>query len=261
MIARQAFVCYVYSMRLGAFLLLFFLATNPTVQPKRNGDQTHAQADSRTQTPVVAVNNGSTEAKASDGEKKVPKWDASVWANWALVAVGLITFWAIWWQAKKTAEATQAMQRSIALQKAQSEQWLVIQDWSNSRVVSSHGHPTQLLVGCNIVNPTNFPLRLTEYSVRADDQPYTHSIPHLLAPNVPFAIDFTINLTPAADDAYQANFWFFWIHLNIRFTDVLRDNRSQEFTGKLIVYRNGTRFHPHSVSGEFQGNATGQEAN
>jgi hypothetical protein len=37
--------------------------------------------------------------------------------NIALVAVGVLTFVAIWWQAKKTAEATQAMREGIPLQK------------------------------------------------------------------------------------------------------------------------------------------------
>lgn len=45
-----------------------------------------------------------------------PNWYALKRPEWWLVVVGFFTLVLIWWQAKKTAEATEAMHKNITLQ-------------------------------------------------------------------------------------------------------------------------------------------------
>jgi len=111
-------------MRLSAFFLLVLFASNMPIKPHRNSDQSNSAANREREPSVVVVNNQAPAPKAEHGENKAPKWDASVGANWALVVVGILTFIAVWYQAKKTAQATTTMMRSLELQELNFRQWV-----------------------------------------------------------------------------------------------------------------------------------------
>jgi hypothetical protein len=98
-------------MRLGTILLFSVLATSPSTQPGRNSVQSDPAATKQGEPSVVVVNNATSAPQANHGESK-PKRDLAVWANWALVGVGILTLIAVAYQAKKTAEATEAMRDS-----------------------------------------------------------------------------------------------------------------------------------------------------
>jgi len=101
-------------------LALLLFAANPPQKPDGKGQQSNLSANREAPAPVVIVNNAGTDKETDKAKTEAPNGDTSIWANaanWALVAIGFITFIAVWKQARETAKATQAMRDSIPLQK------------------------------------------------------------------------------------------------------------------------------------------------
>jgi hypothetical protein len=96
-------------MKIFIVCALLFFAANPAIKPDGKREQRNGKANGSTESPIVVIDNRSTTEKADQGQNKASWCDASVWANWALVAVGIATFIAVWKQAKETAKATQAI--------------------------------------------------------------------------------------------------------------------------------------------------------
>ena len=107
-------------MKLWFCLALLFLATNAPVKPNLELAQADAASEQKTENAVP--NDQARSQLGKDKPAKAPAWYASVeWANWALVLIGAVTACAVWWQAKKTAEATQAMRDAVPLQKSSAD--------------------------------------------------------------------------------------------------------------------------------------------
>lgn len=92
-IVRWFLAIAVLSLALGAF----------ASAPKAAGNET-------TQSPAPIQNAPEAQGKPSLGEKTETPIE---WANWALVAVGLLTFLAVWIQAREAARATKAVERNV----------------------------------------------------------------------------------------------------------------------------------------------------
>lgn len=103
-------------------LVVLCFAQNSPKKPEGSGHDSQAQPNVTSPSPVTVNCNQSAGTVAQHDEQKTPKGDAPIeWANWALVLIGGITAWAVWYQSRKTAEATQAMRDSLPLQKTAAE--------------------------------------------------------------------------------------------------------------------------------------------
>jgi len=97
----------------AVFSVVFATSGKPQSQKQHRYNRKQSQSNS----PVTFIDNSSHITQADQAKEKPPKAEVAIeWANWALVCVGLITFYAVWRQAKAANEATQAMRDSIPLQ-------------------------------------------------------------------------------------------------------------------------------------------------
>jgi hypothetical protein len=103
-----------------AFFLL--LVNLPANKPTNASGQTTSNCNNISSPPINVLCSPDTGKGEEKAENKTPAGNAASGINWetlptwALVGVGLITFWAIWKQAKESAEATKAMQAQVAMQ-------------------------------------------------------------------------------------------------------------------------------------------------
>jgi hypothetical protein len=105
-------------MRHAVIVILSCVAVASPGTPQDHSSTAKTESNTSPQRPVTFVDNSSHRAQAERPPEKPNKAEAPIeWANWALVAVGLLTFYAVWKQAKETTRATQAMRDSIPLQK------------------------------------------------------------------------------------------------------------------------------------------------
>jgi len=192
---------------------------------------------------IPTAGNGSQEAS--------PCWYTS--PEWWLVFVGIITFVAIWYQAQQTKEAAvatriaaEAAQKSIKLQELQLIQWLVFQNWTGKITPRQHAE-NDLNIEFDLVNKTNFPLTLMQVTTRIGAGRSDHYSPHLMAPNVPFTVDFGLSVGADDERSYYNTSFIFGLRGNILFVDVMGVEREQPFGGYVVASGDGVQFHPHSA--------------
>lgn len=105
---------------------MLFLAQNPAKKPDGNSNDNQSPPNATCPLPVTVNCNQSTGAVTDTEERETPEGDASIqWSNWVLVFIGGITAWAVWYQARKTAEATKTMEDALPLQKSAADATLL----------------------------------------------------------------------------------------------------------------------------------------
>jgi hypothetical protein len=241
-------------MKLCALLALLLFATKPAAIPDRNGHQSDHTSNQEREPSVVVVNNQTSAPQADHRESKAPKWDASVWANWALVAVGIVTFFAVYYQARKTAEASQAMRRSIRLQEVALRQSVVIENWISLPHITEGGM-RNLHVQFDIVNPTPHHMIFKAATVAFNAKQVVLAERTFLPTKQAHTVAWEIEATDEDFAKWQENRLLFHVAGYVDYEDVLEKGRQQPFSGLLVFGKDGGRFHNYHGAGFYIGGA------
>jgi hypothetical protein len=146
---------------------------------------------------VTFINNESAATPAQGTQNKSPNWYVS--PEWPLVIVGIFTLLAIWYQARETARATKAMQKSVQLQEIELRQWVDITNWrSEVRTVQNE---TILEIYFDVVNPTKIPITLIAVSITIGGQRSDSGGRTLLAPNNPHTASTSFRFNKEQEEA------------------------------------------------------------
>jgi hypothetical protein len=182
------------------FLLLAILTAvtgNLTEGPKQGA--AHSKQEIPTQVPTnpspvtVVIDNAQRGEPAQPPQPEAPSENTP--AEWALVCVGIITFIVIGLQTIQTARATQAMQRSIALQEISLRQWVEIENWSGGESVLEGEGPKSLLIYFDVINRTSNVLGLEIVEISINGQQFLRTPKYDLTPNKPFQVVVGVDLT------------------------------------------------------------------
>jgi hypothetical protein len=169
-------------------------------------------------------------AKTETPNTSPPHWYTSLQQpEWWLVVVGILTFFAIWYQSMETARAAKAMQTSVALQEAALRQWVVIEDWLVPVPNFFGMEENTLEIGFTIANPTKMPLVLEEVTVSVGDHNYAFKHRYSLTPDNRHHMKFYPVLQPAQSNHYLQSGLVFTVSGVIVFTDALGKRREQPF--------------------------------
>jgi hypothetical protein len=218
---------------------------------------------------IVVVNNCSNEHSNADASKneasslhpnsqKQPEpWSRSEKLTLAydiltglLVVIALGTGIAVAFQAVKTAEATQAMRDSTAIQQAQLVQWVELPEWEGGKEISldEADEPEHfLMLTFPIVNPTNYPMTLdriewviTEQSAEQKGSLSFNGITFPPRERHPTVIYYTMTMDQvhryAGDDGQHQEIFYLDIGGTVHFIDISKKPQSQEFWVRLHCY-------------------------
>src|SRR6202795_1394646 len=77
---------------------------------------------------IALVNNSCGDSHTDSAKNNSPHWYAT--PEWWLVIVAVPSIILIWYQARETARAARATQRSVELQEVLNRQWIVVEKWT-----------------------------------------------------------------------------------------------------------------------------------
>jgi hypothetical protein len=196
--------------------------------------------------PVTFIDNSRHTAEERTQERSPKAATAIEWANWALVAVGLLTFYAVWLQARETArsaesgvQAARAAEKSILLQESGMRQWVELENWRGGNVLNMGirpGYNIFLEIYFDIVNSTPCPMTLVSYAVNADPIKWEKKTtecqyPNFLPPNKRYVVTFELPLPEDRAKAFQDGHEEIKCLVDgvIKFKDVFDKEREQPF--------------------------------
>jgi hypothetical protein len=202
--------------------------------------------------PAVAiVGNSSRQTEADAPDKKSPETHTGIeWANWALVVVGLVTFFAVYKQAKESGKATKAMKDSLTLQEKALEQWVELSSWRSELVRAPPDKDVLplLLVKVEIVNKTGFPVTLKKAEIClvsvAENVRHTYFAGDntFLPPNSPHEALIAIELTAQQVSHFQLAGIGIQVTGSFLHVGALKRPVVQEFSGLLVCQQAKTEF-------------------
>ncbi len=157
------------------------------------------------------------------------------------------TLVAIFYQAMKTADATEATEKSVRLQEVGLLQWVAIEKWEcdcPSPFPTATNVP--LKITFDVVNPTNMPLTLQSVGIEKRGGVEGFDIPAniLLEPKKTHSIPLPIILTGDKIASYLRGELVLTIIGTIGYVDVFDDLREKSFVCMCICGPNGARFSP-----------------
>ena len=224
------------------FLAAFCLAFYSAVKPQQKSNQHQQETDKLSESSTAVIRNEAGSQKAGDNAQKTPPWYRSVeWSNWALVAIAGITAWAIWKQAKETALATDAMERSVKLQEIAAQQWLLIDGWRLERDLP-RGIPNRFDIAAEVMNPTPAPVTLFGFDATVSGFPFENITQNVLGPNAQdaFKMMIPVVLTPEQKEACQRYALSLVIKGKITYTDASGiPNKYQPFAQSCVCGPDG----------------------
>jgi hypothetical protein len=170
------------------------------------------------------------------------------WIDWLivfltalLIIVGAATGVAIWRQASLT-------KRSVLLQEAPLEQWLLFENWVTGTVDHTDG-TTDLCVSFDILNPTNYPLTLRRVSVEIRRQPVLIGDRYVLAPGQPRTYQIPIKLTAEEAQKRRDEALVLVVMGYVIFEGILKREVEWPLTGILkCTERLGASFQPEHIA-------------
>lgn len=96
------------------FTLLFLLFVfHPTAAPTSPSQEHQKQGTRERAGAVPAPSQVTGGARTTARDEQAPKWYSPVWAEWGLVAVGLLTLLAVWKQSRETRRAADKTAESV----------------------------------------------------------------------------------------------------------------------------------------------------
>lgn len=208
--------------------------------------------------PTLTVHNEKTTTDCADhSDDNPPNWHATIKRPecW-LVLIAALTGFVIYLQTREMAKATKAMERSteaseksIRLQEIQLQQWVDVTGWGSMMSEDRKN----LYVRFEIVNPTNFPLTITESSVvfELPGMRITYSLAdHFhLSPNIPKPVEIEIRIFDEQVKRFLEERLIFSVHGTFLYTDMGRNTlTTQALNGKLRCGRAVTRFDPETIT-------------
>jgi hypothetical protein len=217
---------------------LLIVACCLSCTPNQNAAYNEGASEISSINPLTSVGDATSQGHAESPEEETPKWYASVeWANWVLVVVAGLTGWAIWIQARETANATKAMGKSVRLQEAQMRQWLKIGDWQTD---TPFPDKNWIRLFCHVSNPTDRLLTIRQvrfWSSYWELPPYDAQ--WTLAPHDPYP--FQIPGLPLAGkllDDFNHGILEMKIVLMVDFDDALGERETIRFARTCVCGRN-----------------------
>lgn len=225
------------SLVIATVSLAFLFANGPNKQAAKHEEGT----SNIPAPPVTIVDNSVRQNDQNRSGREAPESHAGIeWSNWALVLIAGATGWAVWKQAKESANATKAMRESIELQEVQFRQWVEIGDWENA---TGYLQPTVkqalIVVRCKVGNTTKFPLTLKAITIGRNGKSDTFNPNILIPPNEGHPTDIPVDIEIADLQEYWRNGYKFGVSIDLVYEDVLRRDRSQHFLH--MVYCGPTR--------------------
>jgi hypothetical protein len=245
---------------------------NPAQESSKHADP--AQNPSNRPHPLVNKNQSAKNAEIKQPEtppddksqpsvtiKEIPPVDvkrdwidcASLAVGFLLVIVGAITGYFIYWQAKKTAEATDAMRDSIRLQEIGMQQWVSLINWQCSRVslegLEADKKRFQAHIMVDLVNQSNFPLTLASSYIAftkmgaAVKSCTSWGFDELfLPPHTPHHLNTPVDLTDEQADAFRNLGFVVKLEGKFQYVTILGMRMEQIIKGILVCSESETRF-------------------
>jgi hypothetical protein len=156
------------------------------------------------------------------------------------------------WETRRAAEATkisaQATEDSVRLQEVQLTQWVTFQEWKLPRGLITQLELEEMQVSFEVLNPTNYPLTLVAVTLRIGTATQTSLAGHMLAPHVPYTIEFSLPFTVDDGRMYQTSNFIFSLRGTVEFNDIRAQRQKLPFGG--LVHCNiarGVSFVQHSA--------------
>jgi hypothetical protein len=209
------------------------------IGPHKACAQQKQEAQQNPTTAITVTSNGAPQTQADHPAQKAPETHAGIeWSNWVLVAVGLLTFLAVWMQVKESAKATKAMRDSIRLQEAGVQQWIEVGYWKSEGQDTARGKGVQITA--EITNPTSFPLMISNVVIRMECR--THRLgtstwirgDYYLLPKNPLTATFHFRFTDTGQDQeFQNRRLHFDIEGSLSYVDALKNQKTQMLEGVL----------------------------
>jgi hypothetical protein len=157
-----------------------------------------------------------------------------------LVIVGGVTGYAIWRQAVLTG-------RSVALQEAALEQWLLFRRWKTTITHRDDG-TTLMRVEFKIVNPTKFPLTIRFISVKIRQQNVSIADRYHLAPGKARGYEVPIKLQPGDPEQMRDNALILVVTGYVTFIGSLKNEVEWPLTGILVCTENVASFRAEHIA-------------
>jgi hypothetical protein len=154
-----------------------------------------------------------------------------------LVFVTAFTFGAIWWQARETARAAKAAEKSVRLQEVQLRQWVSFDE------ITSRTKPpfvtgmveTTLVLSFGITNPTKMPLTFKWVIVRFGDELKVQRPEFVLAPDSSYPIEETTLLNGQRIVDYGLYALKLLVVVTVCFEDAF-ENRRKQVDGAVFTF-------------------------
>lgn len=217
----------------------------------------HCEESAR-KTKAAAVTKDD-DAKASNNAEdacKPPEWARYVtWPEGVGAWAVILTLFVIAWQsietakaAKATEDAAQATRDSVLLQERAMQQWIEATNWKADILQLIPGAGGLLSIRLDIVNPTQFPIKIIGGSMLFINSPgfrETLDFPKIsLTPNVPFETGVVVEVTEQQVQDYASEPIFItvagvWSHIG-----ALEKATSQALVGSLYCAKDSTVFTP-----------------
>ena len=153
--------------------------------------------------------------------------------EWWLFIAAIPTFFLVWYQARETARAAQAAQKSIELQRVAMEQWINTSDWeARTAYIQPTATEAELKINFRIRNPTKYPLTLSTMLLwinRQHASTILYGNPLLVPPDddVPVTVALRLEGVRLAD--YRAARLALEIGGLVHFVDAFKEKRQQTF--------------------------------
>ena len=157
-------------------------------------------------------------------------WDKSyVVLTFALVIIAVFTLRAVWYQAKTTAEAAQATERSVRLQEALNQQRVEVSGWRIGGRTESN--PPRFTIFADVSNPTAVPLTIRSVSMKAlGESSADYEVENMLASDSdPIGVSWSGEVKPEWLDSYQENMLVLNFSVSVTYVDCFGKEQIQTF--------------------------------
>lgn len=260
-----------FTMQIVLLALALMIAQAPVQIPEKaperivsGGQQVQSDAEGQrnpTNSPIVNEKTSTPEnqSKTSGVENKPNEINLSVrelpviktkpdkvyrWLTAALVGISAFTFWAIWYQARKTALSVEAGLRSIKLQETAMRQWVTIENWVCAQKASTER--VILDLSFDIINRTNMPFTLLTTSAEINGVRTDVPNKSFLVPNDWQRIYVSVVLKPEQITQYTSNMLILDLTGFIWYKDAF-GNAQVQSVGKTCGFSgiNGNFFGPY----------------
>jgi hypothetical protein len=219
-------------------VLVAVAAAMLTAQPDYSSHQT--KNDAATQGPLTPTaftkqDDAVSGTHAETTDNSSPQFYAALKRpDWWVVFIAFLTACAVAYQAKKSAEALEAMWASMELQEIALQQWVDLDNWRTNYRVRKDGSK-ELEVCFDIVNPTKLPLTLEAVTTTIANHTFATASRNFVAPNKTYTVNVTIPLSDEDAERFLGSTLVLSVRGDIAYSsDVHKDWRHQPFSAFLV---------------------------